>query len=73
MCKILVKAQKCNYAEIVPKKSHLKVPGRLKASKLSQLVHFRFHCLFEEGYLDGPDHLLFYKPHSDARKNSCKS
>ena len=27
MCKIPVSAQKCNYAEIVPKKSHLKGPG----------------------------------------------
>ena len=26
-CKILVKAQNCNYSEIVPKKSHLKVSG----------------------------------------------
>ena len=29
MCKILVNAQECNYSEIVPKKSHLKVPGGL--------------------------------------------
>ena len=34
------------------------------------LIFFQccFFCL-----LDGPDHLLFYKPHSDARKNSYKS
>ena len=31
MCKIPVKAQKCNYGEIVPKKSHLKVPVGLKS------------------------------------------
>ena len=29
MCKILVNAPKCNDSEIVPKKSHLKVPGGL--------------------------------------------
>ena len=55
MCNILVNAQKCNCVEIVPRKSHLKVPGGLKASKLSQLGHFRFHCLFEEGYFSSMD------------------
>ena len=29
MCKILVNGQKCNYSEIVPQKSPLKVPGGL--------------------------------------------
>ena len=29
MCKILVNVQKCNYGEIVSKKSPLKVPGGL--------------------------------------------
>ena len=27
MCEILFNARKCNYSEIVPKKSHLKVPA----------------------------------------------
>ena len=30
MCKILVNVFKCNYGEIAPKKSHLKVPGGVK-------------------------------------------
>ena len=33
----------------------LKVPGELKASKLSQLGHFLFHCPFKGGYFSPLD------------------
>ena len=43
VCKILVNAQKCNYGETVPKKSHLNVPDGLKSQQTLTL----FYCLFK--------------------------
>ena len=50
MCKILVNAQKCNYAV-----SFCKFLVDLKASKLSQLGHFLFYCPFKGGYFSSVD------------------
>ena len=55
MCKILVKAQKCNDGETFAKKSLLKVLGGLKGSKLSQLGHFISYRPFNGDYFSSAD------------------
>ena len=56
MGKIPVKAQKCNYGEIVHKKSHLKVPVGLKSQQtLADWQFFFFFCPLKGGYFSSVD------------------
>ena len=48
--KFLLTLKKCNYGNVVAKKSCLKLLVDFKASKISQLGHFLFHRPFNGGY-----------------------